>query len=374
MIDDGFPTISSVDQDAVESAVYEALKDIDDVKLWRSEHISFLETGLRKLPKSFQSLDASRPWLVFWISQALDVLGAFDENKLDIASFLALCQNVSGGFGGGPMQLPHLATTYAAVCGIIISGDYSVVDRQSLYCFIKSLKSDSGGFRMHQNGETDMRGTYCAMAVGSLLGILTDELTDGVTEYILSCQTFEGGFAGDSGGLEAHGGYSYCGLAALGILRSKLGTEFFIDKKDRFQKLLWWVCQRQMTFEGGFNGRANKLVDSCYSFWQGASLVILRDIFEFCGWQVPNEPGNMYWFSRAGLETYVLGACQNCNGGCKDKPGKNADYYHTCYSLSGLAVTLEEEQDAHGILRTDALYNLRPSRIDSLKNWLASHT
>ena len=24
-----------------------------------------------------------------------------------------------------------------------------------------------------------------------------------------------------------------------------------------------------MTVEGGFNGRTNKLVDGCYSFWQG---------------------------------------------------------------------------------------------------------
>jgi len=27
--------------------------------------------------------------------------------------------------------------------------------------------------------------------------------------------------------------------------------------------------------EGGFQGRTNKLVDSCYSFWQGAALAIV---------------------------------------------------------------------------------------------------
>jgi hypothetical protein len=27
--------------------------------------------------------------------------------------------------------------------------------------------------------------------------------------------------------------------------------------------------------EGGFNGRTNKLVDGCYSFWQGAVLPLL---------------------------------------------------------------------------------------------------
>jgi len=32
-----------------------------------------------------------------------------------------------------------------------------------------------------------------------------------------SCQTYEGGFAGCPG-MEAHGGYSFCGLAALVML------------------------------------------------------------------------------------------------------------------------------------------------------------
>lgn len=35
-----------------------------------------------------------------------------------------------------------------------------------------------------------------------------------------------------------------------------------------------------MRLEGGFQGRTNKLVDSCYSFWQGAALAILELIRE----------------------------------------------------------------------------------------------
>jgi protein farnesyltransferase subunit beta len=30
-----------------------------------------------------------------------------------------------------------------------------------------------------------------------------------------------------------------------------------------------------MMDEGGFNGRINKLVDSCYNFWQGASFEMI---------------------------------------------------------------------------------------------------
>ena len=40
---------------------------------------------------------------------------------------------------------------------------------------------------MHQNGETDLRATYIVICVSSILNILTDELTEGVTEYIRSC-------------------------------------------------------------------------------------------------------------------------------------------------------------------------------------------
>lgn len=34
--------------------------------------------------------------------------------------------------------------------------------------------------------------------------------------------------------------------------------------------------QRQGMVEGGFNGRTNKLVDGCYSFWQGALFAIMQ--------------------------------------------------------------------------------------------------
>lgn len=37
-----------------------------------------------------------------------------------------------------------------------------------------------------------------------------------------------------------------------------------------------WVTGRQMRFEGGFQGRCNKLVDGCYSFWQAGLLPLLH--------------------------------------------------------------------------------------------------
>jgi protein farnesyltransferase subunit beta len=41
-------------------------------------------------------------------------------------------------------------------------------------------------------------------------------------------------------------------------------------------RLARWAAARQSWAEGGFNGRTNKLVDGCYSFWQGALFALLQ--------------------------------------------------------------------------------------------------
>ena len=105
-----------------------------------------------------------------------------------------------------------------------------------------------------------MRGVYCALVIADILNILDDneELTRGMADFIVSCQTYEGGITCIPLA-EAHGGYTFCGLAALIIL----GEAHRLD----LNRLSEWLCNRQLTVEGGFNGRINKLVDSCYNFW-----------------------------------------------------------------------------------------------------------
>lgn len=55
-----------------------------------------------------------------------------DTMKNDIANFLAKCQCPEGGFGGGPGQIAHLATTYAAINSLCILGTekaYNIINR-----------------------------------------------------------------------------------------------------------------------------------------------------------------------------------------------------------------------------------------------------
>ena len=105
-----------------------------------------------------------------------------------------------------------------------------------------------------------------------------------------------------------------------------------------------------MRSEGGFQGRTHKLVDGCYSFWQGAVPALLKQASDgrlgylgeplaaegseeaglgeegkengsggrsvgkdLCGWMTYNQRR---------LQQYILLCCQRPEGGLRDKPGK----------------------------------------------------
>lgn len=138
------------------------------------------------------------------------------------------CQNGTGGFGGGPGQYSHLATTYAAVNSLVIIGTraaFEAIDREGLFQFLLSVREPSGAFRMHLDGEVDVRGAYCGLSAAKLSALPEQqirELFKDTPTWIKQCQTYEGGFGGVPG-LEAHGGYSFCAVAALLLLNTNGG-------------------------------------------------------------------------------------------------------------------------------------------------------
>ncbi|XP_038718635.1 protein farnesyltransferase subunit beta-like isoform X2 [Tripterygium wilfordii] len=370
------------------------------LEIQRDNHSEFLTKGLRKLSPSFCVLDANRPWLCYWILHSIALLGDSVDDQLEnnAVDFLNRCQDSNGGYGGGPGQMPHLATTYAAVNTLVTLGGQkalSSINRCKLYTFLRRMKDPSGAFRMHDAGEIDVRACYTAVSVASLLNILDDELIQNLGNYILSCQTYEGGISGEPGS-EAHGGYTFCGLAAMILINEVHCLDL--------SRLIDWVVFRQGV-EGGFQGRTNKLVDGCYSFWQGGVFALLRkycsignnhlvpqDTGGDCSTDSPYSttgsdisegeegldgissqtddtshfkhedpenascsvnPSNISHsytyiekhtgieplFHSLALQQFLLLCSQDQEGGFRDKPGKHRDYYHTCYCLSGLSVS-----------------------------------
>eukprot|EP01029_Cantina_marsupialis_P021461 TRINITY_DN5140_c1_g2_i1.p1 TRINITY_DN5140_c1_g2~~TRINITY_DN5140_c1_g2_i1.p1 ORF type:complete len:445 (+),score=132.66 TRINITY_DN5140_c1_g2_i1:1181-2515(+) len=366
-----------------------------NIKLMREAHTKYLLRGLQKLSGGMICLDSSQTWIIYWIIHSLDLLDELPSDVSKYADYVGACQNERGGFGGSPYSMSHLAPSYSAVMSLAIMGDSAldIIDRGSYYRFLLSMKAENGGFHMHEHGEVDCRSAYCALATASMLNMLTPELTDGVVEFLQSCQTLEGGFGGEPEN-EGHGGYGFCAIASLALLGA-------LDKID-FDAFVEWLTGCQMPVEGGFQGRTNKLVDGCYSFWQGAVFGILADyaniklsfdqsivseIDETDGTIdssiIPTEDddedatvstgGQVY--HQMGLQKYILHCCQDFNGGLQDKPEKGADFYHTCYVLSGLSVSQHYGSllsvvlgDESNLLRpTDVLYNVNRHKATAAK-------
>ena len=271
-------------------------------------HFNFLNDPLKEgLASYYVALDASKPWILYWIFHSLSLLGyQYDsEYETKAVNTLRSCLNPDGGFGGGVGQITHLATTYAAINTIALIGTqeaYNLINKQKLLELFKSLNLDDGSFRVHDGGEVDIRATYCVFSICKLVGIDTTSLKQNCASFVGACQGWDGGI-GPYPGVESHGGYTFCGLAALMLME-----EINVIDIDR---LCFWLVSRQQQIEGGFCGRTNKLVDGCYTFWIGASLSLVQSVM---------KSGNIYDVVK--LQNFVLKCCQCKDGGLRDKPGK----------------------------------------------------
>lgn len=378
-------TDTSSDQVDTETIVLKLYKQYENVApneldfpiVRKKIHGQMLKSCLRTLPNSYECLDASRTWLVYWILHSLWLLNDMpdSETQSDVVHFLSLCQHEEGGFGGGPGQYPHLGTTYAAVNALSIIATeeaYNSLDRSSLQKFLWTVRGVDGSFALHKGGEHDIRGAYCAVSIAKVTNTYTDDLFDKTAEWIIGCQTYEGGFAGCPG-MEAHGGYAFCAIAALALLNKTQLCD--IDA------LLRWCVNRQMRVEGGFQGRTNKLVDGCYSFWQGAALPIISAILSQD--EENKELIEAVLFDQGALQEYIIICCQALpGGGFIDKPGKYRDIYHTCYALSGLSIAQHGTgagdpyivgRPGNELNRTHPLYNVAPHLAYNALHYFIRH-
>ncbi|KAK3381423.1 terpenoid cyclases/protein prenyltransferase alpha-alpha toroid [Podospora didyma] len=406
---DALVTATSRAQDKTVDICLPFLSGEDDVfkynehgvpRLNKTNHIKFLHRSLEPLPGGFILMDASRPWFLYWSLSAMTMLGEdVSVYKDAIIETVRSMQNETGGFGGGGGQLSHLATTYAVVLALALVGaeeGFEIVDRKAMWRWICSLKQPDGGFQVGVGGEEDIRGAYCAAVIVTLLNLpldLTPEspawtagsdknLFSGLAEYVKRCQTFEGGISGQPNA-EAHGAYAFCALGCLSILGD---PRRIIPRYLDVPRLISWLSSRQYAPEGGFSGRTNKLVDGCYSHWVGGCFPLIEACFNTpsnkqAGMKSDSAspkklpPASESLFSREGLIRYILCCCQEPSrkGGLRDKPGKAADAYHSCYVLSGLSsaqhqweLTSSVEGDLTGG-QMDSVWNVLPYLEDDVQ-------
>ncbi|OEU11229.1 terpenoid cyclases/Protein prenyltransferase [Fragilariopsis cylindrus CCMP1102] len=339
------------------------------VQLLKQKHCRYLEQVWKNpLKAPFVSLDSSRPWMLYWCLNGYDLMMNSSSSSSSASSSkgkkmisLLPAKYYCGGFGGGPGQMAHAATTYAAILSLCILATSKQILKEiriPLYrwmCSLQVVSSSSssgatttniasngiGGYRMAHDSEIDVRATYTVVCCAQLLGLLKTKKipsTDTsntvntvlgrqeVINYVISCQTYEGGF-GSEPFTEAHGGYTFCGIAALKLLLGDTTTTTTtttnkLNSNLNLNSLTGWLSRRQTTYEGGFSGRTNKLVDGCYSFWQGILIPLSFPLL----------------YNIAKLERYILLCAQEPTGGLRDKPSKSRDFYHTCYNLCGLSI------------------------------------
>jgi len=156
-----------------------------------------------------------------------------------------------------------------------------------------------------------MRFIYCACAISTILNDWSGFDLDRAADYIVRSQSYDGGIALFPGA-EGHGGSTYCGVASLYLMK-----KLHLIRNPR--GLLLWCIKNQGL---GFQGRPNKPPDSCYSFWLGASLILLGG-YEFTDRQ-KNRDFNF--------------VAQGKHGGFAKVPGAHADILHSYMGLAGLAL------------------------------------
>ena len=290
------------------------------------------------------------------------------------------------GFNGGNLgerrnlwnkgwDAPSLANSFLAMVSLLILGDdLGKVKRGEIARWVKGLQRPNGGFAEHMPGvvhaeeiaRDDMRMCYCAAGIAYILGndyVCMDK--EKLRRFVVNAQAYEGG-VGQSWGQEGHSGLNFCALACLELVR-RLDTLWKHDPGWVFEQqgldvdeCVRYVLMRQTSWvedesededgdEGqdgtdvdatkndsgihmqeddpfpiaGFNGRTNKMADTCYCYWNLASLEII---------------GITFRANRDSVKRYLLEVTQHKIGGFSKAPGEHPDLMHSYLGLAALAV------------------------------------
>ncbi|RUP50061.1 geranylgeranyl transferase type-1 subunit beta-like protein [Jimgerdemannia flammicorona] len=335
------------------------------------KHVAYFKRSLSMLPYNYTETDTSRMTLAFFCLSGLELLGVLDEeisaaDKQDYVDWIYAQQilpdtadpslnELHCGFRGSswpgrPFEpnathttyqsydSGNLANTYSALANLILLGDdLSRVNRDAIVNTMRHLQQKDGSFvPTYGSMESDLRFVYAACIISYILNDWRGVDIPKAVDYIRRTQTYEFGIA-QSPGEEAHGGSTFCGIAAL-ALTGKF-DEGLVSRKDT----IYWILSRQLD---GFQGRSNKPSDTCYSFWLGGALEIL-DSFQFV-----NSECN-----RGFLMT-----TQTMYGGFAKWPDCPPDLLHSYMGIASLSLMHEP-----GLREVDPKVNISKRAVEYLK-------
>lgn len=228
-------------------------------------------------------------------------------------------------------------------------------------------------------GGRDMRYSYLAAAVRWMLrdGDGDDEDIDvpALVAHIRRGQTYDGGFA-ESRAHESHAGYGYCAVAALALLDrppvsgddKSVGGRALREGVPDTPALARWLSSRQFVYiqndnedddddpetdnfhvadlsladdhappakHIGFNGRCNKIADTCYTWWTLGALAVLG--IPPPSPSSPADPSDADLANLRARRAFLLDKTQHLIGGFGKNVGSPPDVGHACLGLAALA-------------------------------------
>lgn len=362
----------------------------------RARHVKFWKRCSTLLPQDYQSSDASRLSLGFFIVAALDLLGVLEtevpeSERKGWVDWVYSCQVHTGGFRGFPgtslgahrnywnlhWDPASLPSTYLALLTLLILGDDLVrLRREECLHWLGRLQKPNGSFADFQSedgesvGKDDLRMCYCAVGTACILQagcgaeakLPFDETA--LMGFIANCQGHDGGF-GQSPMLEPHSGLNFCAVAALSCLdRTKEGRRTQGSACDanyvNMDHNIDWILQRQTTWvdeddsSDEDDNSSDDVPNQPDAPEQPAHPQPIPAGFNgrlgkmadtcYCFWNVGALAilNQQHLIDIHALRHYLCGKAQHMIGGFSKAPGAPPDVMHSYLGLAALAVQKEK--------------------------------
>lgn len=279
-----------------------------------------------------------------------------------------------------PGNLPN--TFFALVSLLVLGDDLARVQRDRCLGWLPQLQRSDGSFGelLGENGVIeggrDLRFCCCAAGIAYIFADPNERSykpafnEDALIDYILNCQNHNNAFS-ESPLREPHSGLNYCAIGTLELLGRLPGSGSVRSRKtlEEMGPCVRWLLERQTTVlyeeaadedsEGdqgeisgasstkasargadnivldagevhqtaGFNGRDNKIADTCYCFWNSGALAML---------------GSLHLADLQAVRRYLLEKAQHMIGGFAKGPDSPPDVMHAYLGLAALSLYGEE--------------------------------